>query len=297
VDVNVILAPELPTPTYRGKVRDLHDLGDRLLVVATDRLSAFDVVLPTAIPAKGEILTQISLHWFGLLAGVVPNHLAPEPLSAAVRDDGLRARIARRCMLVRRAQPLRVEAVVRGFLSGSGWQSYRESREVCGVRLPAGLRESDQLAAPIFTPTTKAPVGEHDEPISFDDCVALLGGAMAERVRDASLALYARGAAVAAERGLLVADTKFEFGLVDGELTLIDEVLSPDSSRFWDAADWTPGGPQKSYDKQFVRDYLNRIGWDRQPPGPELPSSVVEATVGRYIEAFERITGRAWPQA
>ena len=274
----------------RGKVRDLYDLGDRLLIVATDRLSAFDVVLPTPIPDKGRVLTQLSLFWFDKLRGVIPNHVLsstgfPAPFDAFA--DLLRGRT----MLVRRARPLLVECVVRGYLSGSGWKDYRAAGKICGIALPAGLRESERLPEPIFTPSTKAARG-HDENISFDQAVALVGGALAERVRDISLEIYRRAAAYAEPRGILLADTKFEFGLIGDELIWIDEALTPDSSRFWPAEGYQPGRAQPSYDKQFVRDYLERIGWNKQPPGPELPQDVVTATRAKYREAYRQLAGR-----
>ncbi len=274
----------------RGKVRDLYDLGDRLLIVATDRLSAFDVVLPTPIPDKGRVLTQLSLFWFDKLRGVIPNHVLsstgfPAPFDAFA--DLLRGRT----MLVRRARPLLVECVVRGYLSGSGWKDYRAAGKICGIALPAGLRESERLPEPIFTPSTKAARG-HDENISFDQAVALVGGALAERVRDVSLEIYRRAAAYAEPRGILLADTKFEFGLIGDELIWIDEALTPDSSRFWPAEGYQPGRAQPSYDKQFVRDNLERIGWNKQPPGPELPPDVVAATRAKYREAYRQLAGR-----
>jgi phosphoribosylaminoimidazole-succinocarboxamide synthase len=274
----------------RGKVRDLYDLGDRLLIVATDRLSAFDVVLPTPIPDKGRVLTQLSLFWFDKLRGVIANHVLsstgfPAPFDAFA--DLLRGRT----MLVRRARPLLVECVVRGYLSGSGWKDYRAAGKICGIALPAGLRESERLPEPIFTPSTKAARG-HDENISFDQAVALVGGALAERVRDVSLEIYRRAAAYAEPRGILLADTKFEFGLIGDELIWIDEALTPDSSRFWPAEGYQPGRAQASYDKQFVRDYLERMGWNKQPPGPELPPDVVTATRAKYREAYRQLAGR-----
>ncbi len=274
----------------RGKVRDLYDLGDRLLIVATDRLSAFDVVLPTPIPDKGRVLTQLSLFWFDKLRGVIPNHVLsstdfPAPFDAYT--DQLRGRT----MLVRRTQPLLIECVVRGYLSGSGWKDYRATGKICGIPLPAGLRESERLPEPIFTPSTKAAKG-HDENISFDQVVALAGGAFAERVRAVSLEIYRRATAYAEPRGILLADSKFEFGLMGDELIWIDEALTPDSSRFWPAEGYQPGRSQPSYDKQFVRDYLERIGWSKQTPGPELPPGVVAATRAKYREAYRQLVGR-----
>jgi phosphoribosylaminoimidazole-succinocarboxamide synthase len=281
-----------------GKVRDLFAAGgDRLLLVASDRISAFDVVLPTPIPDKGRVLTGLSRHWFAETGGIVPNHLlstdpADLPAEWADRIGELRGRM----MLCRRAEVVPIEAVVRGYIAGSGWKEYRAAGTVCGIRLPVGLRESDRLAEPIFTPATKAPVGEHDENISFDRMVAEVGAGLAGRVRDAALRLYAFGAAAAERAGILLADTKFEFGTdpATGELLLIDEVLTPDSSRFWDAAAYEPGGAQPSYDKQFVRDWLETGPWDKTGPGPELPADVVAGTRRRYVEAFERITGASF---
>jgi len=273
----------------RGKVRDIYDLGDQLLIVATDRLSAFDVVLPTPIPAKGRVLTQLSLFWFETLRDVVPNHV----LSAAEFPDELapyRDELSGRAMLVRRTRPIPIECVVRGFLSGSGWKDYCATGEVCGIALPAGLRESERLPEPIFTPATKAATG-HDENISLDQAAARVGRPLAERLRAISLELYRRAAAYAEPRGILVADTKFEFGLLKDELIWIDEALTPDSSRFWPAAGYRPGRTQPSFDKQYVRDYLERIGWSKQPPAPELPPEVVAATQSKYREAYRRLTG------
>jgi phosphoribosylaminoimidazole-succinocarboxamide synthase len=283
----------------RGKVRDVYDLGDKLLIVATDRISAFDVVLPTPIPDKGRVLTGLSRFWFEHTADVVPNHLLgtdpqalPSELLAEAGDDaGLRGRM----MIGRHADVLPVECVVRGYLAGSGWKEYRATGEVCGIALPPGLRESDRLAAPIFTPATKAPAGAHDENIPFARVATLLTPELAARVRAASLALYARGAALCERVGIILADTKFEFGLLpDGDLILVDEVLTPDSSRFWDAASYEPGRPQASFDKQFVRDWLEAQPWDKTAPGPELPAAVVAGTRARYVEAFERITGASF---
>ncbi len=277
---------------YRGKVRDVYDLGDRLLIVATDRLSAFDVVLPTAIPGKGWILTQLSNFWFEQTAQLLPNHLLSTSVADVVRDAETARLLEGRAVVTRKAEPLRIEAVVRGYLAGGGWSEYQRTGRVSGVALPPGLRESDRLPEPIFTPSTKAPKGQHDEPISFDEAAAIIGGARAEAVRDASLRLYRFAAERAAERGLLLADTKFEFGLVGDDLIFIDEALTPDSSRYWDAAEWAPGRSQPSFDKQIVRDWLLDSGWDKQPPGPELPPEVAQRTADRYYEAFRRLTGR-----
>ena len=285
----------LATPWRRGKVRDVYDLGDRLLIVATDRISAYDVVLPTGIPQKGTLLTQLSLYWFRLLRDLVPNHvLTSDPASY---DEPLRAnreQLEGRSMLVRKAEPVPVECVVRGYLAGSGWADYHRSGEVSGVRLPAGLRESERLAAPIFTPATKATHG-HDENISFAQMERVVGPDTAARLRELSLALYERGRTHAERCGLILADTKFEFGIHDGRLMWIDEAFTPDSSRFWPLAAFEAGRAQPSFDKQYVRDYLNDLGWDRRPPGPPLPPDVVRQTRERYHEAYRRITGSALP--
>jgi phosphoribosylaminoimidazole-succinocarboxamide synthase len=281
-------------PTYSGKVRDLYDFGPLLLMVASDRLSAFDVILPTPVPEKGAILTQLSSFWFEKTRGVIANHLSEVPLSELVPEASDRARLLKRAVVVQKTVPLKIEAVVRGYIAGSGLAEYNRTGSVSGIALPSGLVEGDRLAAPIFTPSSKAPVGEHDEPINFDEAVALLGGGLAERVRETSLALYRAGAAWAESRGIILADTKFEFGLLDGELVVIDEMLTPDSSRFWPADTYAPGGPQPSFDKQYVRDYLLALKWDKTPPGPVLPDEVVAATRARYVEAYERLTGLAW---
>ena len=280
-----------------GKVRDLYRIDDeRLLLVASDRISAYDVVLPTPIPDKGRVLTGLSRFWFRETADVVANHLvgsSPWDLPAnLVADEGAAEELRGRMMIGRRAEVLPVECVVRGYLAGSGWSEYRASSAVCGVELPPGLRESDRLPAPIFTPAWKAPQGQHDENIPFERVVELIGEERAARVRDASLDLYRRGAEVCERAGILLADTKFEFGVLpSGEVILIDEVLTPDSSRFWEAAAYEPGRAQASYDKQFVRDWLTAQPWDRTAPGPALPADVVDGTRNRYVTAFERITG------
>jgi phosphoribosylaminoimidazole-succinocarboxamide synthase len=278
------------SPAARGKVRDIYDAGDKLLIVATDRLSAFDVILPTGIPDKGRVLTQLSLFWFDLLRDVIPNHVVSgTELPAAF--DAYREDLAGRSMLVRKTEPLPIECVVRGYVSGSGWKDYQATGKICGIALPAGLRESDRLPEPIFTPATKAATG-HDENISFERAASLIGNERAQRVRDISLEIYRRAAVYAEPRGILLADTKFEFGLLNDELIWIDEALTPDSSRFWPAAQYRPGGPQPSFDKQFVRDYLESIHWPKTPPGPELPPEVVSATRGKYREAYRILTGR-----
>jgi len=277
-------------PAARGKVRDIYDLGDKLLLVATDRLSAFDVVMPTGIPDKGRVLTQISLFWFDLLKEITPNHIIsaaqfPAPFDVYESD------LAGRSMLVKKTKPLAIECVVRGYVSGSGWKDYRATGKICGIPLPAGLLESAKLPEPIFTPATKAVTG-HDENISFDEAAALVGRDRAERARKVSLEIYYRASAYAAPRGIILADSKFEFGIVGDELIWIDEALTPDSSRFWPAAQYRPGGPQSSFDKQFVRDYLERIRWPKTPPGPELPPDVVAATRAKYREAYRILVGR-----
>ncbi len=273
----------------RGKVRDLYEVDGDLLLVATDRLSAFDVVLPTAIPDKGRVLTQLSLFWFDALQDIVPNHVlsATEFPSAA---EQFHDQLAGRSMLCRKTQPLPIECVVRGYLAGSGWKDYRTTGKVCGIPLPAGLRESDRLPAAIFTPSTKATAG-HDKNISFDEAVARVGGELAEQVRALSLEIYRRAASYAEARGILLADTKFEFGLLGDKLIWIDEALTPDSSRFWPAQGYAPGQPQPSFDKQYVRDYLEQIGWNKQPPGPVLPPEVVARTRDKYREAYRLLTG------
>jgi len=286
------------TPDRQGKVRDIYELDNRLLIVATDRISAFDYVLGSGIPDKGKVLTQISKFWFDRTRSLVPNHVIsidastfPEPARAAA--DVLRGR----SMLVTLTEPLPIECVARGYLSGSGWKDYQSSGEVCGVKLPAGLKESDRLPQPIFTPATKAQTG-HDVNISEADAAAIVGGDLLERVRDLTLRLYAEGAAHAESCGIIVADTKFEFGLLPGDapahdrVILIDEVLTPDSSRFWPRDTYRPGGAQPSFDKQFVRDYLEQIRWNKQPPVPSLPDDVIGKTRDKYVEAFRRLTGR-----
>ena len=284
-----------------GKVRDLYRVDEeRLLLVASDRISAFDVVLPTPIPDKGRVLTGLSRFWFAETAAIVPNHLLgtdPAALPAELLADAVvAAELRGRMMVCRRVEVLPVECVVRGFLAGSGWKEYRATGEVCGIELPPGLREGDRLAEPIFTPAWKAPAGTHDENIPFARVIPLVGHELAVRVREASLALYRHGAAACERAGIILADTKLEFGVdpAGGELLLVDEVLTPDSSRFWDAASWEPGRPQASYDKQFVRDWLEAQPWAKTAPGPELPDDIVAGTRARYVEAFERITGASF---
>jgi phosphoribosylaminoimidazole-succinocarboxamide synthase len=287
------------SPDRHGKVRDIYDFGDRLLIVATDRLSAFDYVLGSGIPDKGKVLTQLSAFWFDRTRAIVANHvLATDPgqYPPEVRDDS--ELLAGRSMLVRKTEPLAIECVARGYLSGSAWKDYLASGEICGIRLPPGLRESDRLPEPIFTPATKAQSG-HDINISEADAAAVVGRDVAARARELTLRLYAESAAYAESRGIIVADTKFEFGLLpavpsvpaEERLIVIDEMLTPDSSRFWPRDGYRPGGPQPSFDKQFVRDYLERIRWNKQPPVPSLPDDVVAKTREKYVEAFQRLTG------
>jgi len=282
--------PELK-PDTQGKVRDIFDLGGELLIVATDRISAFDVVLPDPVPYKGEVLTRTSLFWFDLLCDIVPNHLISAevidlPEEYAAHADAL----AGRFMLVRKAEVFPIECIVRGYLAGSGWKEYRERGTVCGQALPAGMLESQKLPEPIFTPSTKAVIGDHDENISFERMVEIVGPEHATQLRDISLALYKRAAEHAALRGIIIADTKFEFGLIDGEIALVDECLTPDSSRFWPADSYEPGHGQPSFDKQFVRDWLEASGWDKTPPPPEIPEDVLTITAEKYVEAYEMIT-------
>ncbi len=292
------MTPALPLPVIaRGKVRELYAVDeDTLLLVASDRLSAYDVVLPTPVPDKGAVLTGLSLWWFGQLRDLVPDHLvtadvADYPADLAPWADALRGR----SMLCRRLAMQPVECVARGYLTGSGLADYRATGAVCGVPLPVGLEDGSALPEPVFTPATKAEVGAHDENVSFEAVAAMVGASVAEQLRSLTLAVYARGAALAAERGILLADTKLEFGLDSaGVLTLGDEVLTPDSSRFWPATTWEPGRPQPSYDKQYVRDWLTASGWDRTDPAPELPDEIVEQTRSRYVEAYELLTGSSF---
>ena len=275
----------------RGKVRDIYDLGDRLLIVATDRISAFDVIMPDPVPGKGKILTAISLFWFEVMEPIVPNHL----ISSNIKDypdickpyadflDG-------RSMLVKKAKPLPIECVVRGYISGSGWKSYQASGSICGIELPKGLKESDKLPEIIFTPSTKEEQGAHDINIDYESAVKLVGQNLAARVKELSIAIYKKGVELADEKGIIIADTKFEFGLYDNEVILIDEVLTPDSSRFWPKGSYHPGGQQDSYDKQYIRDYLISINWDKTPPAPNLPGKVIQNTRSKYMEALKQLT-------
>jgi phosphoribosylaminoimidazole-succinocarboxamide synthase len=277
----------------RGKVRDVYEIEDKLLIVASDRMSAFDVVMDDPIPDKGSILTGISLFWFEKLESMVENHIissSPAEYPEICRKYG--AELEHRSMLVKRTKPLPVECIVRGYLSGSGWKEYTRTGAVCGITLPKGLRESEKLPEPIFTPSTKAEEGLHDENIDFETAVGLLGRDTAEEVRRLSLKIYEFGRDLAAQKGIIVADTKFEFGIKDGRLILIDEVLTPDSSRFWPMDTYAPGGPQKSFDKQFLRDYLLSIKWPKTPPPPKLPQEIIEQTREKYLDALKRLTGK-----
>jgi phosphoribosylaminoimidazole-succinocarboxamide synthase len=289
-----LLTSELPalTPYARGKVRDVYAVGDDLLIIATDRISAFDYILATGIPGKGQVLTQLSLFWFDFLKDMVPHHLITATVDGyppQVRE--YRSQLEGRSMLVRRARMVEIECVARGYLSGSGWKEYQASGSVCGIPLPAGLRESDKLPEPIFTPATKAASG-HDENISYETMVQITGEEVANELRALTLRIYSVAAEYAASRGIIIADTKFEFGYVDGRLTLADEVLTPDSSRFWPVNEYRPGGPQPSFDKQYVRDYLESIRWNKQPPAPGLPDEVAARTSEKYQEAYRMLTGR-----
>jgi phosphoribosylaminoimidazole-succinocarboxamide synthase len=277
---------------HRGKVRDIYAVDDaRMLIVASDRLSAFDVVLPQPIPGKGEVLTRVSSFWFARTAELVPNHLTGIDVAAVVTDPAERRQLGDRAVVVRRLQPLPVEAIVRGYLIGSGWKDYQRGGAVCGIALPAGLRQADRLPEAIYTPSTKAAIGDHDQNVSFEHSADLIGAELAAQVRDTSLAIYRNAAAYALTRGIIIADTKFEFGLDDaGRLHLIDEVLTPDSSRFWPADQYRPGISPASFDKQFVRDYLETLDWDKTPPGPELPQEIIDKTAAKYAEAEARLT-------
>jgi phosphoribosylaminoimidazole-succinocarboxamide synthase len=275
----------------RGKVRDIYDLGEHILMVATDRISAFDVVMPDPIPEKGKILTQISLFWFEIMKPVLPNHV----ISANVDDYPKICRpyseiLRGRSMLVKKAKPLPIECIVRGYISGSGWNDYQISGSICGIKLPEGLKESDKLPEPVFTPSTKAESGLHDDNIDFERTIEKIGKPLAEKIRELSLEIYNKGADLAYKKDIIIADTKFEFGTLDDELILIDEVLTPDSSRFWPQPSYKPGGPQKSFDKQYLRDYLLSINWNKKPPAPSLPQNVIDNTRKKYLEAFQQLT-------
>jgi len=279
----------------RGKVRDIYDLGENLLMVATDRISAFDVVMPDPVPDKGIILTQISLYWFEIMKPIIENHV----ISADVNDYPAVCRpyaetLRGRSMLVKKTEPLSIECVVRGYISGSGWKSYQETGSVCGIQLPEGLRESDKLPEPIFTPSTKEELGAHDINIDFAEAEKRIGKELASKVRDLSLAIYKKGSEMAAEKKIIIADTKFEFGLLGDKLILIDEVLTPDSSRFWPKDTYQPGGSQQSFDKQYVRDHLLSVKWNKQPPAPSLPEDIIRNTRKKYLEALTQLTGDSY---
>ena len=277
----------------RGKVRDIYDIGDTLLIVTTDRISAFDVVMPDPIPDKGKILTEISLFWFDVMKPLIENHVISSNTDDYPEECKEYAEILEgRSMLVKKTKPLPIECVVRGYISGSGWKSYQESGDICGIKLPDGLTESEKLTEAIFTPSTKEEVGTHDVNIDFDEAVNLIGKDIAEKVRALSLEIYKKGEELADEKGIIIADTKFEFGLIENKLILIDEVLTPDSSRFWPKDTFHAGGSQKSYDKQYLRDYLISINWDKNPPAPPLPEEVIKNTRKKYIEALNKLTGR-----
>jgi phosphoribosylaminoimidazole-succinocarboxamide synthase len=291
----ILLKVDLPLPLLgRGKVRDLYDLGDHLLFVATDRISAFDCILGSGIPCKGRVLTQMSLFWFDLLRDIVPSHLAATDVGHHSEKLSQFSRLLDgRSMVVKKANMIPVECVARGYLAGSGWKEYQAEGAVCGIALPSGLRESDRLPEPIFTPATKAQTG-HDVNVSFEAICETLGVELAGRLRDLTLTIYQRATAYAVERGIILADTKFEFGFIGGELVLADEVLTPDSSRYWPLDTYEPGRPQASFDKQYVRDYLESLPWNKQPPAPALPADVVAKTSEKYQEAYTRITGEAF---
>jgi phosphoribosylaminoimidazole-succinocarboxamide synthase len=276
---------------HRGKVRDIYEAGEHLLFIATDRISAFDCVIPNGIPDKGRVLTQMSLFWFDYLKDAVPNHLLTAKVDEyPVELRQFRDQLEGRSMMVKKAEMFPVECVARGYVSGSGWKDYRRTGAICGISLPIGLQESSQLPEPIFTPATKAQTG-HDENISFEEAVAVIGESTAQKLKELTLGIYSKASAYARGRGIILADTKFEFGLIDGEITLGDEVLTPDSSRYWPADSYAPGGPQKSFDKQFVRDYLETLDWNKQPPAPSLPEDVITRTAAKYREAYETLTG------
>lgn len=276
----------------QGKVRDIFDTGDALLMVTTDRLSAFDVVLPDVIPDKGKVLNQISVFWFDFMKNIVDNHIITTNVDEYPAEfETHKQALDKRSMLVKKAEPMPVECIVRGYITGSGWSSYLKEGHVCGIELPEGLRESDKLAEPLFTPSTKAEVGDHDINISFEETINIIGKEKAEKLRDLSLSLYKKGAEFALSKGIIIADTKFEFGMLDDEIILIDEILTPDSSRFWPLDDYEPGRGQNSFDKQTVRDWLVESGWDKTPPGPELPADVIERTASTYKEIYTRLTG------
>lgn len=277
---------------YRGKVRDIYTIDDHhWLMIATDRVSAFDVIMPNVIPGKGKLLTELALFWFNRVRALIPNHLADIPLAEVLPDERERAQAQGRSMIIRRLKPLPIEAVVRGYLIGSGWTDYQASGAVCGVQLPEGLQQASKLDKPIFTPATKAELGDHDENISYEKVCSIIGDKLADGVRRIAFALYKDAAAYTLKRGIITADTKFEFGTdAQGRLVLMDEILTPDSSRYWQAESWQPGSSPQSFDKQFVRDWLETLDWNKEPPGPELPQEIIEKTLSRYQEAVERLT-------
>ncbi len=277
----------------RGKVRDIYDLGDSLLMVATDRISAFDVIMDQPVPEKGKILNRISLFWFEFMGSVIENHIITSNVDEFPKEcHNYKDQLHDRSILVKKAKPLDIECIVRGYISGSGWKSYKKDGTVCGIKLPEGLRESDRLPEPLFTPSTKAELGEHDININFEQAAKIVGRDIAEKVRALSLAIYKKGLEYADKKGIIIADTKFEFGIYKDKIILIDEVLTPDSSRFWPKSDYKPGGPQKSFDKQYLRDYLETLDWDKTPPAPVLPQQVIENTRAKYLEALTLLTGK-----
>lgn len=292
---NLVLKTDFPDLKLvaRGKVRDIYDLGETLLIVTTDRISAFDVIMNEGIPDKGYVLTQISAFWFRQMKDIIPNHI----ISTDVKDfpaqcQKYAADLAGRSMLVKKAKPLPAECIVRGYISGSGWKDYKATGAICGIKLPAGLVESDKLEEPIFTPSSKAEIGTHDENITFDQMAELVGKELAEKVRDVTIAIYKRARDIADAKGIIIADTKFEYGIYNGELIIIDECMTPDSSRFWAKDSYKPGGAQPSFDKQFLRDYLETLDWDKTAPAPPLPAEIVQKTGEKYMEALVRLTGK-----
>lgn len=293
---NVVLQTDIKgVPCRRGKVRDIYDLGDSLLIVASDRISAFDVIMKSGIPCKGQVLTQISKFWFDFLTGVVENHLISDAVkSFPAPFCNYPQQLAGRSMLVKKTKVLPIECIVRGYITGSGWKEYQQNGTVCGIKLPKGLKQCDKLPEPIFTPSTKAEIGTHDENIDFDACIKLVGRKTAEYIRNKSIEIFTKAGRYAASKGILLADTKFEWGLIDGRIILIDEVLTPDSSRFWPADKYQPGRDQESFDKQFVRNYLEEIRFNKSGPGVVLPDDIISKTSAKYIEAYERLTGKTF---
>ncbi len=293
--MSLVLETNFPDLTLaaRGKVRDIYDLGETLLIVTSDRISAFDVIMNEGIPDKGHVLNQISAFWFRQMEGIIPNHIISTDVADFPPACQKYAELLKgRSMLVKKAKPLPAECIVRGYLSGSGWKDYQATGAICGIPLPAGLKESDQLPEPLFTPSTKAELGTHDENIPFEKMAELCGVELARQVRDVTLQIYSRARDIAAEKGIIIADTKFEYGIFDGELIIIDECMTPDSSRFWPKDQYQPGGAQPSFDKQFLRDYLETLDWDKSAPAPPLPAEIIEKTAAKYREALERLTGK-----